>query len=833
MHQPPGAPSTLRVADLIAGREDAPLLGGSGWKGSPACLADGRVAYLGDVDGQGVGVWTVSAREAAPRRLFAQPLDVSRLWVAPGGDALVFQTSEPASDVLWQWRPEGKEPVRLALLNPGGPGFDPRVAFSVDGGQIAFCALRAGHPELVWMDLASREELDRLTLERPAAGVAVTRDGLVAAGQGAAAVLWRPKAGWYQRTLTSIAWNGMPLAVLGASGPSGLALVVNGNAILLLRNARRPESGRVHTRRMEDLLSLAYALAQKNQFKPARELIAGLQSRVPKGGGTRSEYLVMMAWAHLERGLGRWRTADQWLGRALQAATPGGPEEEAAWLERLALAAFGAKDRPMANWVMEKMPAGLDKTPLAAWTRQLMDAGDAKGMRTWMEIGGLLRTHNEAAAAHLVAKALEDSDPGTITLQGVALILGGGFEPVGEAGDIGQRRLETILGQHDFQEALHAIMRRNLAGGPAPTELGSILFGQWVRQGDLSSARKLVRETLKDPADLLSEYQEMLRRFLVLEETDRWLQRAVTDVLLDKEIAETIAERLTAPEDRLTLRLAQIKKALIEGEPQRAQAWLTDARALEAQVRVAAGDAADDFDHVQTTFLTLLFTAKTAERNRQWTAAVQGYEACRALIEKAPGSWEVSPYEVAFAAELVRLGAARDPDLLNSYLAVLRGAGDPLVNPSHDPATIQVGLSNLATLRRVAPEAWIQPYLSYAEGLYFSLMQQSWRALSLLERARSQNPPPALLQRILLEEAANRDTLGQHAVAAGLYRQIYAMDAPAAQRASAIQAAIQAEAACGLVKSATARLKEVLKDGRLPRKWGEWLWLQQGTDGGQ
>lgn len=828
VHQPSGAPSSLRIADVASGKEEPTLLGGPGWKGSPVCLADGRVAFIGDAEAKGVGVWTVSLRDRSVKRLFAWPLDPSRLWAAPAGDALVFQTSEPASDVLWLWRLEGGDPIRLAQLNPGAPALDPHVTFSADGGRIAFCALRAGHPELVWFDLAARTVLDRLTLEHPAAGLSVTRDGLIAAGQANAAVLWRPKAGWYQRSVAAVNWNEMPLGVLGTAGSGGLVLALNRNCILMLRNARRPESGRVHSRRMEDLLALAFALVQKDHPKQARDLLAGLQSRVPKG--SRPEYLLTMAWAHLDRSQGRWRPADQWIAHALQAATPGGPEEEAAWLERLALAAFGAKDRPMANWIMEKMPGGLDKTPLASWTKQLMESGDTKSMRTWMEIGGDLRSRNEIAAAHLVAKALDESDPGTITLQGVSLILGGGFEPVGEAGDIGQRRIDTLMGLPEFQNALQGMMRRNLVGGPTPAELGSLLFGQWVRQGDFNSARQLVRETLKEPADLLPEYQEMLRRFLVLEETDRWLQRAVTDALLNKEIAETISERLTSPEDRLTLRLAQIKKALMEGEPQSAQAWLTDAQALEARVRASAGDAADDFDRSQTTFLTLLFKTKAAERNHRWTAAIQGYEDCRALIEKAPGSWEVSPFEVAFAAELLRLGSARDPDLLNSYLTVLRGAGDPLINPSHDPSTIQVALSNLATLHRVAPEHWIQPYLSYAEGLYYSLSQQSWRALSLLERARGQNPPPALLQRILLEEAANRDTLGQHALAAGLYRQIYAMDGAAAQRAQAIQAAIQSETACGVIKSPNERLKEVLKDGRLPRKWREWLWVQQGTD---
>jgi hypothetical protein len=389
------------------------------------------------------------------------------------------------------------------------------------------------------------------------------------------------------------------------------------------------------------------------------------------------------------------------------------------------------------------------------------------------------------------------------------------------------------MDQPEFQVSLLVILRRHMKGGPTASEINSLLLGQWVRQGDFSSARELVRNSLSESEEAIPEYQEMLRRFLVIEEADRWTQRAVTDVLLEKDIADSLAERLTQPEDRLTLRLAQVKKALIEGEPSRAQAWLTDVKALEAQVPPADGE--DAFARTQTTFLLDLFRAKVAERNRRWPEAIQNYQAGQKLMDTVPGSWEVSPFDAAFMSELLQVGAAHDADLLRSYLGILRGAGDPLVNPSHTPQVVEVGLANLATLRKAsAPDAWFQPYLNYTQGLYRSLTKRTWWALYYLNLARNQNPPPALLRRILFEEAAVRDTIGQHALAARLYQKIYTMPGtPAAQRALAIQAGVQSEAACGAVKSPDVRLRELLKNDKLSKKWKEWLWMQQGSGKGE
>lgn len=826
--KPGGGPYALQGADIYSGQIQT-LVQGSDWKASPAWLEGGRVAFLSERGKAGVGVWVVDLKSRATAPLITLPNDICHLWASPTGTALAFETITSGSAELWLWR--AADP-RLRRLTPPAPRMaltELNAAFAPDGRHLAYSTLAPGRAELVWVDAVTGEERRRQTLAKPVRDLAVTGAGCVAAGQGDALALWRPEAHWYQRRLTRSDWNGMPLTVLGGRGAAGLALALQGSIILTAADPARLTAGQLQPRHLENLLALAWGLAQQGRLKADLELLNQFQARATKG--SHDEYLIAVGWAQLARLQGNWRISDQWLARAIHTAAPGGVEEESVWLERLALAAFNAQDRPLANWILEQMPAGLDQSALAAWTRQMTEYPDRATAGAWMAIGNDLRTQNNPAAAHLVNKLVCEAEPTTLTLQGVSLILGGDFEPLGEVDSVGQRRLEAMLGQPEFQVALLTLLRRNQPGGPTPGDLSALLLGQWVRQGDLNSARELVRDSLREGvASSLAEYQEMLRRFLVLEEADPLRQQAVTAVLLAPDIAQTLARWLKEPEDRLTLRLAQVKKALIDGTPDQAQAWLAEARTLERRVKAPRGGEGA-YERAQTTFLTELFAAKLAERDRKWAAATQGYRACQALMDATPGSWEVSSFETAFMAELLELGAARDPDLLKDYLAILRHAGDPLINPSHAPQDLDTGLKNLATLARVAPEQWIQPYLYYAQGLYLSLGQQSWRALDYLERALRQNPPPALKQRILLEVAAVRDGLGQHERAAAHYRALREMGAPAPQRVAAIAAEVQSESSCGAVQSAAERLKDILQDDRLPQPWKAWLWMQQGSGG--
>ena len=823
---PEAGPSALMLLDAAQGRAEA-LLRDPAWKAQPAWLADGRIAYLSDAESDHAGVWVFDPRKRAAARLMQRDADVSRLWVAPAGDQLIFQTIDSGASELWCWRLADGKIIQLTQDKPNAPATETGLAFAADGAHAAYCAQYPDRTELVWQDLGSGEVIDRLPLAQPAT-LAVTGDGRVAAGQGTDLVLWQPRARWWQSSVSKVGWNAMALRVLAPLGERGLTLVLNQNVVLLAKSAGNPDGGRLQARRVEDLLALAYPLAQNGRLSAARNLLEGIESRVAKG--SRDEYLVAMAFSQLERMQGRWRLADQWIARALRAAEPGGAEEEAAWLERLALAAFNAQDRPLANWIVQKLPAGVDEAALATWSRRLLENPNSRTAAAWTEIDNRFRNGDDAVVAHLVYKALEGNNPSTTSLQGVAMLLGGDLEPLGEVAEYGQHRLDALMGQPEFQVALLGIIRRNLHGGPSLSELSSLLFAQWVRQGDFSSARELVRASLKNSVQALTEYQEMLRRFLVIEEIPRWLQRAVTDVLLQRDIADSLADRMSTPDEKLVLRLAQAKKAIIDGEPQTARAWLAEAQTLQGKLESPDGDPAAAFERAQLTFLIHLFRAKVAERERHWLDATRAYEECLKLMNTTPGAWDVSAFEVGYMAELIRIGAARDPDLLRSYLEIVRGTGDPLINPSHVPATLQVGLSNLATLRRVASDPWLLPYLSYTEGLYYSLGGQSWRALGLLQRARALGPAPALLRRILLEEAAVRDNLGQHNVAAQLYRRIFDSDAPASQRASALQAAIESEAASGAIAAPTDRLKQMLKDVPLTPKWRAWLGQQFGVD---
>ena len=839
IEQFPNTPSALWLLDLGQGRAKQPLLINPAWKADPVWLSQETIAFLSDLKGERVSIWAVETRTGAARELIGRETNISRLWGSPRGGVLIFQSIQAGSPELWSWRPKGGPPVQLTHDQPNETSEERNLAFSADGQKIAYLTERAGLLELVCFDLASSHTLDRLPMKRPVDNLAILKSGRVVAGLGDRLRIWRPQAPWYRRAVTESGWHGVPLRLLAAWKGEGVAVAANQSMLLVADKSTALESGRLNARQLEDVIFLAYAEAKAGHIRNARKLLMDAQSQARKG--SRQDFLIDTALGQLERMERDWRQADRWLARGIEAAPVSGPQNEALWLERLALAYFGAQDSALARWILEKMPGPVAQMPLPVWiaAQTQVKAGNRQLERQWMAIGGAVRQGQAPAAARLIHEALAGDAVSTPTLkgsfQGLSLLLNGDFEPLGAVSDLGQNHVDHLMGQPAFQLTLLKVSQmKNPPDGPPAADLEGMLLMQWVRQGDFSSARQLVREMLETrPDQALPNFLDMMRQYLVIEESDRWQQRAVTDVLLQQDIADTLDDRYTSSSQRLTMRLAQVKKALVDGELGQAQTRLAEARKLALHAQTGEVAESSPFEQAQTEFQLRLFQAKIHERKGDRTLAVNGYQTSLDLMREAPGNWEISPYEITVAIGLIQTAGAKDPDLLRSYLEVIRGMGDPLINPSRVTNTLEVALDNLQTLRRVAPDPWILPYLTYSQGMCYSLLDRPWQALDSLQRARQMNPPASLLQRILLEEAALHDSLGQHALAARLYRRISAMSLPISLRASAILAAIQAEQAGGVIQSPANRLREILKNDPMPPAWRDWLWIQMGGGGTQ
>lgn len=818
------APSALWLLDPLKGRAPAPLVANTAWKADPIWLTNEKVAYLSDLDADNTNVWTVEVKTGATAHLLGRATDISHLWGNPQGNSFIYQRVEGGSSELWFWRQGAALPVRLTVDRPADPAEERCLAFSADGKAVAFFSPHATHMDLVWFDLIALRERDRLKLERPVDELTVLRDGRVAADEGSHLLLWRPNAPWYRRSVAESGWDRIPLGSLAPWKGKGLALIANQNIILLAENPERIPAGKIHVRQIEDLLALAAAQARQGQFGPARRILGDLQDQARKD--PKNAYLLDVAWSQLERLAAHWRPADKWLSRAAQAVAPDSVERDLAWRERLALAFFGAKDPPRALGLISQLTGETKKAPLATWV-----AGFTKDQRelqkSWMQVGGALRRGDYPLCALQTYKLLAADTPTTASLQGLGLLLNGDFEPLGDVADLNKKNLENLLAQHLFQLALLKASHQHNSAGPVASDLRAMLLMQWIQEGDLNSARTLTRETLA-AGESISDYLEMLRQYLVAEETDRRIERAVTDILLKPDIAQTLTGMLTAEGDLLILRLAQVKKFLVESNLAQAKASLNEARILASQKPPQEGDP-KSFDQTRNLFLIQLFETKIHERRGDWTHALAGYQACLDLMRQAPGNWDVAAYEITFMSGLLETAAKTDPDLLRSYLGILRGMGDSLVNPTHDPLALATVLDNIQTLRHVAPEPWITPYLTFSQGMCYSLLNRPWQALYYLELARHQKPSLSLLQRILLEEAAVRDTLGQHALAARLYSPLFEMRLPTPVRASAILATIQSEMACGAISAPSERLSDLLRQELMPRPWRQWLWMQVGT----
>ncbi|MEN6626650.1 MAG: hypothetical protein ABFD69_10525 [Candidatus Sumerlaeia bacterium] len=824
VEQYPNRPSALWLVSPRAERAQTPLLTDISFKADPAVLNDGRIVLRSDHDEDRVGIWTLDpVSHRREKFLAAVDADIGRLWTAPAGDSLAYQSAGPEGVDLWWWKP-GSPPLRLTRNQRRENPANQAVAFAPDGGGVAFVARGERGPQVAWFDLQTKTVANRIPLPSWANGIAVLGDGRVAVACGAELRLWRPEKTFFERELGVARFEDLPLSLPQANN-GGVTLAVNRVLMLNSPSAGRLGRGAIQSDGVEDILMLARARAEAGRFDSARATLERVWAKTPE---ITKKYLIAVARARLERAQQRWSDSRQWLGRAVELAASGSPEQSAAELERLAVGAFDQRSTALASDLLHKLHEPAASHELAQW----LAAGLADPqLKRWLAIGGDVRSgRDEAAAIGLETLAREDTWT-THSLTGLRLLLDGEFEPLLMAAQQHQtERLNRLLSQPAVQAALMRALESKNDGGPSRDELSQTILTQMVRRGDLAGAKRFVSADLARP-EPLNGYPSMLAQFLGLDETDPVVYQVVADVLLADGIAGRLDLRLTDPREKLLLRMAQVKAALIAERTEPAAAWLRDCQSILG--RIPVDETGDNIRDLARQLLLLdVFDAKLAEERGRWDAALTAYRRSLRLAGRFPNEWDALTYEITAAIGLIEAGKA-DPELLASFERLLRGMGDPLINPSRQPASLLTALDNLDLLERTAAEAWIKPWFAYVRGLCYSQLDWPAQALYHLRTARRSGPAPALMQRILLEEAAVRDGLGQHALAARLQGRLSELDVPEPLRAGALLAQVQAEAASGSTIAPLDRVARLMDARKLDPRWRRWLWMQFGGDAAQ
>jgi hypothetical protein len=807
----------LWITPLLGAPAAAPLSADPDWKADPAWLDARRLVYLSDRDARRVGVWQYDLATGRAARLFDDDADVSAIWMSPVAGEFVYRSSAGGSPDLWLWWGPNRPQVRLTRDPSGRPALEEAFAFSPDGQTAAFISRRPEQSEVVLFDMVGHEAIARVTTPAPAKHLTVLspQEALIELGGGL--YRWRPGRRAGDALSERIDWGGVEISGLRRLGADRWALVADGRLLLVADRLDRLDRSTVYARGREEMAFIALAILERGDERTARATVEQLWTEASRSPESVAPIGALRGW--LERRRGRFEAADRRLEEVLNRL---GADDDAAplWLERLSIGLFERADKGEYWRVKGRAPAPLAERALVRWMEDLLERDDPFAVDYWRDLATAARARDWPRAAEAALRVVETDAASRFHRRGFALLLRGEFEPlaaVAPSFPLGSS-MEALYEQPAFQEALLRLADADLDEDFTRAELRGQLLLRWAELNQRRAARALAAVDLRDPDGPTLDYLDMLDRFLDPEEQERWMERAVGDVFLDDDLAAMLEARMTDPRQRLVFRLAQAKDALIDGD-----ARTLDAALVEIDLEIEAVEALED-DPVDARLLLLarLYAAKRDERRRDWDGARRGYDAAFEILDRHPRDWGVVAFDLSWARAALDF-APKDDELLHLYLQIGRGLGDPLVNPSHDEATLATGLSNIHTLRPFAEAEWIGLHLDYLEaGILFELGHVE-EALLLAERAAAEAAPAELRRRAIFELAAIRGSLGQHRLA-GLHLSDLADLKPAApQLAATLAARAQAEVESGLAASLQGRLRELCRQYDLEERWARVL----------
>lgn len=825
VEQLPARQPAIWLLDRATGKRHGPLVKDPAWKGDLDWLDPQTLAFRTNRQADYSTVWAVDVSSRHLRRLVDMGENVEHLWAPSRSDGGLVISSRRAGRLhLWYWSPQVEQP-RL-LTGAGVPKFAPPgfVSFSADGRHLAYTTKSDMAVGVAWMDLDHPASVSTRSFRHSILALNILGDGRVAVTEPNGVVLWRPNAHWFQWSARHISWEQLPLVPIHRWRQKGLVAALNRSALLFAQDANHLETGRIFARDIVDLLQLIPPMVRSRRVGEARRHLASWLQSIPSDTHPDAWHLFV-AQAYLDRHAKQFDAAQHHLARAITLAPSHSPLRRQLLLEQLALSLFDQSDPQSTRQLIRATETMTRHSPLVNWITHLLNTTPPDLRRQWERLGAHIRQDRPQAAASTIHRILSDHEISTHTLEGLSLITEGAFEPVQPPGMPKLDYMPRLLKEPAFQLALlGAAQQAHQLDYPAAYPV-DLLFEHWVRSGWIDMARHLVRKDLSNHLHTGIDWGEMLLQFIQTEEFEPWVEDGVTRVLLTGELAPLVEAYLDRPSQQCVLQLARAKAALLAGD----LAEVT--RALNRFHAQTSRSITREAPNTYLTYLARLFQAKMHERAGRWQQAINAYQRCLELIERNPGYWDIECFEILMQVGLLEQGGQTDPELLRTYLITIRGMGEALVNPTHDPATVQSALTNLQTLRRISSDAWLRPYLAYLEGYCHSIRHRPAPALYWLRQARRMDPPPTLRQRILLEEAALHSLLHHHQLAAQRYEQLLGQAGlPDPICAVALQGLIQAKTASGMIRSPQNQLAALLRQTTLSERWQAWLEIQFGMD---
>ncbi|MBI3736057.1 hypothetical protein HY256_06055, partial [Candidatus Sumerlaeota bacterium] len=530
--------------------------------------------------------------------------------------------------------------------------------------------------------------------------------------------------------------------------------------------------------------------------------------------------------AWIERLRVKPRYSEQWLERTIALADPNSQEFTAAWHTRLLIALFEEKNPRKARAILEALPESAANHALVEWIRELLDSEDAKMTERWRKVVDGLRQRKWTSCADALSAAIAADPRSEINRRGAALLLRGGLQPIVSSTMEEPITYPELMNEQAFQQAMLLLCGGDLSADMGKDDLRGYLLLQWARAQQTDAARSLVLMDLSDPSGSSLDYMDILNRYLNAEEQDQWVDKAVGEILLWPRNAYLLNRHLSDAKGHLVLMLARAKHALIRGEIRGGREKAENLESILGQIDDDLNLISPDFWNPETgrlLFLIRLYQAKLYERDGKWDFALAAYSQALDVLNRFPGDWEITAFDITAFKSLIEAGRA-DGDLLRLYLQTVAGMGDPLVNPPYAPDMAGTAAANIKTLEKhgvtdPARDRWLLPFLLYSAAGCQSLAGRPYEAIARLEAARRADPPEALLARILVEEAAVRATLRQHRMAARLLADLSALPLDPPRLAVAIKTRAQAESDAGMTASQSDRMRELAAELKLPAVW--------------
>ena len=528
---------------------------------------------------------------------------------------------------------------------------------------------------------------------------------------------------------------------------------------------------------------------------------------------------IRLAEAWIDRMDGRAPKARDRIVKALEENPAANPElRAAAWIERLALTFFEIQRGDQTHEVVALLPNEAREHPLPIWISEISETFDESQGGDWRDAGRAFRAQKWSETGARVAGIVDKNADSRTNREGVALLLAGQFEPLDAPLAMRSDFFPELQGDASFQFALLRAADADLTPDYGREALRGLLLSEFAGSGKLDAARSLCRIDLGDSEGPVIEYEDHLLRYLDNEEQDPWMERAVSEVFFSPGIANLIDRQLADARGHLLFQLAQARYSFTEN---RIEALGQILDQVEADIAVLP-ESFWDGGTGRLLFLARVFRAKHLERSGRLDEAIAAYDQCLQTMDRFPGDWGIAGFDAAAARALVAAGR-EDPDELHTYLSVVRELGDPLVNPAYQADSINPALLNLDALEHGAVPEWLAPFISFSKATCYALLNRPYGAIEQLNRTKSLNPPEPLSARILLEEAANRSTLGQQTLAVPLLAQLSKMQLHPSQLSVAIKARAQAEREIGLIYSQEDRIRYLGGELFLPRRWASTL----------